>query len=88
MDSAAAALQRFGDVAVDLSCELGRRQLTLGEVRRLEAGDVVELGKLAGEAMEIRLNGLPFAEGEIVVVTDVIAVRVTGLATVARGDEP
>jgi flagellar motor switch protein FliN len=68
------------NVMVDLCCELGRKHTTLAEVRSLREQDVMELDKLAGESFEIRTNGRLFAWGEVVVVTDMIAVRITSLA--------
>lgn len=70
---------RLNNVVVDLSCELGRKEMSLKEVRQLREQDVVELDKLAGEAFEIRMNGKLFGYGEVVVVTDLMAVRLTGL---------
>ncbi|MBT4503460.1 MAG: hypothetical protein HOC74_37360 [Gemmatimonadetes bacterium] len=76
---------RLNNVAVLVTCELGRKMLRLKDVRQLEEQDVIELDKLAGEAFDIRINGREFASGEAVVVTDMMAVRVTSLArTVAR----
>ena len=73
-------LAHLGDVALTVSCELGRRQLELAEVRRLEVGSVIKLGKLAGESYQVLINGQPFAEGETVVLGETICVRVTGMA--------
>jgi len=67
----------LGDVNVEIECELGRKKLTLAELARLREGDVIPLDKLAGEAFDINVNGQAFAEGEIVVVTDLMAVRIT-----------
>ena len=69
----------LNNVMVDIACELGRKEMTLKEVRQLKEQDVVELDKLAGEAFEIRMNGRLFGFGEVVVVTDLMAVRLTGL---------
>ena len=73
-------LAHLGDLALAVCCELGRRQLELAEVRKLEVGSVIKLGKLAGESNQILLNGQPFAEGETVVLGETICVRVTGMA--------
>lgn len=74
-----AASSRLRNVSLDVTVELGRKEITLGEARRLDEGDVIDLDKLAGEAFDITLNGRLFAEGEIVVVTDLMAVRITRL---------
>jgi flagellar motor switch protein FliN len=68
-----------GNVHVDVTVELGRKEIALGEARRLKEGDLVEFPKLAGEAFDVRVNQRLFAEGEIVVVTDLMAIRITRL---------
>lgn len=67
------------NVFVDICVELGRRELTIDDVRSIKEQDVVDFDKLAGEAFDILINGRAFAEGEIVVVTDLMAVRITRL---------
>jgi flagellar motor switch protein FliN len=67
------------NVDVDVSVEFARKEITLGEARRLEKGEVIEFPKLAGEAFDVRVNQRLFAEGEIVVVTDLMAIRITRL---------
>jgi len=70
---------RINNVFVNITVELGRREMTVREVKELKVQDVIELDKLAGEAFDILINKRPFAEGEIVVVTDLMAVRITRL---------
>jgi flagellar motor switch protein FliN/FliY len=77
----------LGNVVADVVVELGRREMTLGEVRRLQAEDVVELNKLAGEAFNVLVNQRLFGEGEVVVVADVMAVRITRLHDFPANDE-
>jgi len=67
------------NVWVDITVELGRKDMTVSELSELKVQDVIELDKLAGEAFEIRVNGRLFAAGEVVVVTDMMAVRLTSL---------
>ncbi len=67
------------NVSVDITVELGRKDMTVSELSNLKVQDVIELDKLAGEAFEIRVNGRLFAAGEVVVVTDMMAVRLTSL---------
>jgi flagellar motor switch protein FliN/FliY len=69
----------LGNVHVDISVELGRKEITIDEVRPIKSGDVIDFDKLAGEAFDILVNGRLFGEGEIVVVTDLMAVRITRL---------
>ncbi|MGY8826654.1 MAG: FliM/FliN family flagellar motor switch protein [Candidatus Latescibacterota bacterium] len=79
-------LAHLGSARLQVSCELGRKQISLREVNQLKEQDVIEFDKLAGEAFEIRLNGHHFAHGEVVVVTDKMAVRVTSLVEVEEVD--
>ncbi|MBT3345608.1 MAG: flagellar motor switch protein FliN [Gemmatimonadetes bacterium] len=67
------------NVSVDIAVEMGRKEVTIDQARRLKEQDVIDFDKLAGEAFDILVNGRVFAEGEIVVVTDLMAVRVTRL---------
>ena len=77
---------RLNNVVVDISVELGTKEMTVRELSDVKEQDVIELDKLAGEAFNIRVNGRQFAEGEVVVVTDLMAVRITRLHDVP-GDE-
>ena len=72
------------NVVVCITCELGRKEISLKDIRQLKEQDVLELDKLAGEAFELRLNGRHFASGEVVVVTDMMAVRVTDMVDVPQ----
>jgi flagellar motor switch protein FliN len=74
------------DVRIDVDCELGRKTMNLKAAAKLRTGDIIELDKLAGEPFDIRVNGQLFASGEIVVVTDMKAVRVTSLADLKEAD--
>jgi flagellar motor switch protein FliN/FliY len=69
----------LNNVVADVSVELGRKQILLGEARRIKEGDVIAFDKLCGEAFDILLNQRPLGEGEIVVVNDAMAIRVTRL---------
>lgn len=75
-------LAHLGSARLEVHCELGRKEMSLGEVKHLKEQDVIDFDKLAGEAFEIYLNGHHFANGEVVVVTDRMAVRVTNLVEV------
>ena len=57
------------------------------EIKELKIQDVIDLDKLAGEAFDILVNKRPFAEGEIVVVTDLMAVRITRLINRGTSEE-
>ena len=80
-------LSRLNNVEVDLSVELGRKDMTVREWAKLKVQDIIELDKLAGEAFDIRVNNRPFAEGEVVVVTDLMAVRITKMMDYSRPPE-
>jgi len=67
------------NVIVDITVELGRKLMSVRRLTELKEQDVIELDKLAGEAFDIRVNGRLFAKGEVVVVTDLMAVRITAL---------
>lgn len=77
------------NVHVTVTVELGRREMTVRRISELKTQDVIELDKLAGESFEVRVNGRLFAQGEVVVVTDLMAVRITNLVStqVARETE-
>ena len=77
----------LGDIHLQVSLELGRKQVMLSEVQQIREQDVIELEKLAGEAFEIRVNDHLFALGEIVAVTDMMACRVTELCHSVSSEE-
>ena len=78
---------RLNNVYVDITVELGRKEMSVRELTNLKEQDVVDLDKLAGEAFDILINERQFAEGEIVVVTDLMAVRITRLLDPKRDEE-
>lgn len=80
-------LSRLNNVEVDLSVELGRKYMTVRELAKLKVQELIELEKLAGEPFDIRVNNRPFAEGEVVVVTDQMAVRITKMLDYSRPPE-
>lgn len=69
------------DIPVQLSVELGRTRLTIKNILQLGQGSVVELDGLAGEPMDIFVNGYLIAQGEVVVVDDRYGVRLTDIIT-------
>lgn len=69
------------DVELDISVELGRKEVPLGEILHMVRGSVIELDKLAGEPVEIYANGHRIAEGEVVVIDENFGVRVTNLVS-------
>lgn len=69
------------DIPVKLSVELGRTQVTIKQLLELAQGSVVELDGLAGEPMDIMINGYLIAQGEVVVLDDKYGIRITEIVT-------
>lgn len=67
------------DIPLDVSAELGRTKLLINELLQLGQGSVVELNKLAGEPLEIFVNGKLVARGEAVVINEKFGVRLTDI---------
>lgn len=65
------------DVPLQITVELGRTKMRIGDLLRLAKGSVVELEKVAGEPLDLRVNGQLIARGEAVVVNDKFGVRLT-----------
>lgn len=70
-------LQRFYDVNVEVSVQLGRVTLPIGDLLRLTEGAVLELERALSEPVDIVAQGVRLARGEVVVVEDRYAVRIT-----------
>ena len=70
-------LQRLHDVPVELAVEIGRTRMTIGETLALAPGSIVALNRLAGEPVDLLVNGRPIARGEVVVVDEEFGLRVT-----------
>lgn len=69
------------DIPVQLSVELGRTRLTIKNILQLGQGSVIELDGLAGEPMDIFVNGYLIAQGEVVVVDEKYGIRITDIIT-------
>jgi flagellar motor switch protein FliN/FliY len=74
-------IEMIMDIPVQLTVELGRTKLTIRNILQLGQGSVVELDGLAGEPMDIFVNGYLIAQGEVVVVDDKYGIRVTDIIT-------
>jgi len=72
------------DVPLDLSVELGRARMTIQDLLGLGPGSVIELDKVAGEALDILVNDRLVARGEAVVVNDKFGVRITDIVSQAE----
>jgi flagellar motor switch protein FliN/FliY len=69
------------DVPLSVTVELGRVRLPVRELLALTSGSVVELAKLAGEPLDVLINGKPVARGEAVMVNDNFGVRLTEIVS-------
>ena len=67
------------DIPLDVSAELGRTRLLINELLQLGQGSVVELNKLAGEPLDVFVNGKLVARGEAVVINEKFGVRLTDI---------
>jgi flagellar motor switch protein FliN/FliY len=72
------------DIPVLMTVELGRTKITIKNLLQLAQGSVVELDGLAGEPMDVLVNGCLIAQGEVVVVNDKFGVRLTDIITPAE----
>jgi len=73
-------------VRVKVICELGRRELTLRQTREMGEGTILELDKLAGEPVDVFINNVLAAKGEVVVIEEKFGVRILEVLT-SSGDE-
>ena len=69
------------DIPVQLTVELGRTRIPIKNIRQLAQGSVVELEALAGEPMDVLVNGYLIAQGEVVVVNEKFGIRLTDIVT-------
>ncbi len=70
-------LKMILDVPLKVSVELGRTKMLINDILQLGQGSVIELDKIAGEAMEILVNDKVVALGEVVVVNEKFGIRLT-----------
>jgi flagellar motor switch protein FliN len=78
-------LRRLHDVPVELAVEIGRTRMTIGQTLDLRPGSVVSLNRLAGEPVDLLINGKPIARGEVVVIDEEFGLRVTDVVSSGRG---
>lgn len=69
------------DIPLEISVELGRTRMVINDLLQLGQGSVIELAKLAGEPLEIMVNGKLVARGEVVVVNERFGIRVTNIVS-------
>ncbi|PCH62740.1 MAG: flagellar motor switch protein FliN [Gammaproteobacteria bacterium] len=72
------------DIPVTMAMELGRTQISIRNLLQLNQGSVVELDRMAGEPMDVRVNGTLIARGEVVVVNEKFGIRLTDVISAAE----
>jgi len=80
-DAPATDINMVLDIPVQLSVELGRTKVPIKHILQLGQGSVVELDAMAGEPMDVLVNGYLIAQGEVVVVNDKFGIRLTDVVT-------
>ena len=79
--SSAMPLERFAEVSIEISVEIGRVTMPIGELLKLGEGAVVELNRAVSEPVDVMAQGVRIASGEVVVVDDRFAVRITEIVS-------
>ncbi len=77
-------LELLLDLPLQISVELGRTRMTIQELLALSPGSVIELDKLAGEPLDVVINGRLVARGEAVVVNEKFGIRITDIVSRAE----
>ena len=72
-----ADLTRLRNVPVELAVEIGRTRMTIGDTLGLGPGSIITLNRMAGEPVDLLVNGRPIARGEVVVIDEEFGLRVT-----------
>ena len=83
----AADLRRLSEIPMELSVEIGRTHMTVGETLELRVGAVVALERRAGEPVQLLVNGSPIALGEVVVVDEQYGLRITEILDSSAQDQ-
>ncbi len=71
------ALELMLDVPLEVTVELGRTTMQLGEALGLQSGSIIELNRLPGEPLDMHINDRLVARGEVVVVSETLGLRIT-----------
>jgi flagellar motor switch protein FliN len=79
-------LRRLSDVPVEVAVEMGRTRMTVGETLELRHGSIVTLNRMAGEPVDLLVNGTPIARGEVVVIDEQFGLRITDVVGQAPED--
>ncbi|MFG0282901.1 MAG: flagellar motor switch protein FliN [Phycisphaerales bacterium JB039] len=83
-EAAGRGLDLLSDVNLNVRIELGRTRMLVEDVLRLGEGAVVELDKLAGDPVDVYVNGRPVARGEVLVLNDNFCIRISEILDEAR----
>jgi flagellar motor switch protein FliN len=83
-----ADLRRLSDVPVDVAVEMGRTRMTVGETLELRQGSIVTLNRMAGEPVDLLVNGTPIARGEVVVIDEQFGLRITDVLGQSHAETP
>jgi flagellar motor switch protein FliN len=81
-------LRRLSDVPVDVAVEMGRTRMTVGETLELRQGSIVTLNRMAGEPVDLLVNGTAIARGEVVVIDEQFGLRITDVLGQTHTDTP
>ncbi|MFC1495943.1 flagellar motor switch protein FliN [Candidatus Margulisiibacteriota bacterium] len=69
----------LGEIPIEVAVELGRTKLTLREILELKEGAIIELDRLAGEPLDLKVGGQLIAQGEVVAIDDSYGLRITNV---------
>jgi len=69
----------LGDIPIEVSVELGRTHMSLKELLDLREGSILELDRLAGEPLDLKVSGQLVAQGEVIAVDDYYGLRITNV---------
>ncbi len=83
-----ADLGRLQNVPVELAVEIGRTRMTIGDALALGIGSVVTVGRLAGDPVDLLVNGRVIARGEVVAIEEELGLRITEIAAPVVEDPP
>ncbi len=83
--SSSMPLERFAEVSIEISVEIGRVTMSIGELLKLGEGAVVELNRAVSEPVDVMAQGVRIASGEVVVIDDRFAVRITEIVSQDEG---
>ncbi|MBZ4672575.1 MAG: surface presentation of antigen protein [Deferribacteraceae bacterium] len=74
-------LNRYGNVLLNVDVELGRKLVSIGEMLSWENGTIIKLSKTSGESVDFLVNKKPVAVGEVMVIDEKFAIRITDVLT-------